>query len=192
MILESAEALLLEGGPSGVQVRAVASRLGLTDAAIYHHFGSRDRLLQALLNHGGRKLRAEIAGVAKRCRQDHADLPHLVDALAQLHASGYADLALALHMSGHRDDGVGLLDPLVDALHARRRAAALQNHKERPSKTDTRLALAALHQAMFADALFGEAFRRSAGIQPARAGQSGPTRRWWVKTLRTVLELDEE
>ena len=38
-ILEAAEKHLVEGGPEAVRVQVVARDLGLSDAAIYHHFG---------------------------------------------------------------------------------------------------------------------------------------------------------
>ena len=39
LILEAAEKRLVEGGPEAVRVQLVAGDLGLTDAAVHHHFG---------------------------------------------------------------------------------------------------------------------------------------------------------
>ena len=44
-ILEAAEKRLREGGPEAVRVQHVAADLGITDAAIHHHFGSRQLLV---------------------------------------------------------------------------------------------------------------------------------------------------
>ena len=59
-ILQAAEKRLIEDGPEGVRVQLVARDVGITDAAVHHHFGSRRGLLEALLRYGGRRLRAEV------------------------------------------------------------------------------------------------------------------------------------
>ena len=187
LILEAAEQLLVEGGPSAVQIRNLASRIGVTDAAVYHHFGNREGLLGALLKHGGRKLRSAVDDLVKNWSDDRDALSALVDLLAQLHASGFAALALALHQAGYRDRGSGILNPVVEVLHTRRKLAAAERQWPPPSKDDTRLAVAQLHQAMFADALFGDAFRRSAGMTRLRGAS---TRFWWGRTLATVLGVN--
>jgi AcrR family transcriptional regulator len=48
-ILQAAEARLIAGGPDAVRVQPLARELGLTDAAVHYHFGSREKLLEALL-----------------------------------------------------------------------------------------------------------------------------------------------
>ena len=52
-ILDAAEKRLREGGPEAVRVQHVAADLGVTDAAIHHHFGSRRGLMEALLRFAG-------------------------------------------------------------------------------------------------------------------------------------------
>jgi AcrR family transcriptional regulator len=44
LILDAAASLLADGGVAAVQVRAVAARVGMTDAGVTHHFQSRDNL----------------------------------------------------------------------------------------------------------------------------------------------------
>lgn len=41
--------------------------------------------------------------------------------IADVYDDGYGELAMALHAAGWRDDGGGILDPVVDALHAARK-----------------------------------------------------------------------
>ncbi len=53
-ILESARDLFLEEGLSGVSMRKVAARVGLTAPAIYRHFRSKDELLSAVMAEGFR------------------------------------------------------------------------------------------------------------------------------------------
>jgi AcrR family transcriptional regulator len=185
LILEEAERLLVEGGVGAVQVRAIAARVGMTDAGITHHFGSRSGLLEALLRHGGRRIRGAVGEVVSRWAEDGARLTPLVDALADLYQDGYSELAIALHAAGWRDRGSGLLDPVVEALHAAPRPASTH----RPSLDDTRLAVAALHQALAIDPVYGSAFRRSAGIPTKSATNPTPQRHWWLTHLSTTLNL---
>ena len=78
-----------------------------------------------------------------------------------------------------------MLDPVVDALHAARRRRG-----GRPRREDTRLAVAALHQALATDPSYGAAFRRSAGITADVANDPRAQRRWWARTLTSALGLD--
>ena len=159
-ILHTAEQLLMAGGPPAVQMRAVAARLGMTDAGVAHHFGSRDELLAALLRHGGRRIRDAVTIATEGWLQRGASVQELIDAIYSVYAGGYGELAIALHAAGWREEGVGMLDGVVDALHNLRPVSK----GRRPSRGSTRLAVAALHQALATETAYGAAFRRSAGI----------------------------
>jgi AcrR family transcriptional regulator len=185
VILEAAAALLIEGGPHAVQVRAVAERVGMTDAGVAHHFGSRDALLLALLRHGAHRLRDSVQDAVARWMDEGANVAGLVACIAAVYAEGYGQLAIALHAAGWRDERGGLLDPVVDALHQARRRAGVPA----PRKEDTRLAVAALHQALATEAVYGPAFRRSAGLGPRAANSSTRQLAWWTATLEQRLGL---
>ena len=178
MILDTAAALLAEGGVAAVQVRAVAARVGMTDAGVTHHFGNREKLLTELLRHGGRQVRAALEDVVETWL-DHGNVLELVESLETVYRRGYGELAVALHAAGWRDPGAGMLDPVVDALHRHRPSGS--------SLDDTRHAVAALHQAMATEALYGDAFRRSAGL----TGDTATAHvRWWARQLRVTLGID--
>jgi AcrR family transcriptional regulator len=181
LILDAATALLATGGVGAVQVRAVAHRVGMTDAGVTHHFGNREQLLAELLRDGGRRLRTALRDVLDSWLAGGADLVELIDSLRTFYARGYAELATALHAAGWRDPGVGLLDPVVDALHHRRPPGS--------PLADTRLAVAALHQAMATEAVYGGAFRRSAGLTGPAADDPTPQVRWWARQLRLALDV---
>ncbi|EME52997.1 TetR family transcriptional regulator [Amycolatopsis decaplanina DSM 44594] len=181
LILDTAASLLSESGVAAVQMRAVAARVGMTDAGVAHHFGNRDKLLAELLRHGGRRLRDALQDLLAS-RLDHdADLLGFVEALHALYRHGYGELAVALHAAGWRDPDSGVLDPVVDALHRLRPPGG--------SLDDTRLAVAALHQAMATEALYGSVFRRSAGITGAAADDSAAQVRWWARQLHLALGI---
>src|SRR4051794_3856620 len=161
LILAAAEQLLIEGGPHAVQVRSVAQRVGITDAGVSHHFGGRDELLVALLRHGGRRVRTAVKSAVSTWIDDQPDVASLVALVADVYRDGYAELAVALHAAGWRDTGGGLLEPVVEALHAAR-----TRPRSDAAIEETRLAVAAPHQAPALDPVYGPAFRRSAGVPP--------------------------
>jgi AcrR family transcriptional regulator len=180
-ILTAAEALLTEGGVAAVQVRAVAARVGITDAAVNYHVGTREQLLLALLRHGGKQIRAGIRSCAADLAAGDCDLDVVVDALGDLYEGGYAELLYALRKAGWRDRGTGLMADLVDVLHSRR-------PEPRPDIDDTRLAVAALNQSLLADALLGGSSRRATGLASASGGRE--QRQWWVGALRCSLGIE--
>ncbi len=184
MILEAAGKLLAAGGPAAVQVRAVAAEVGVSDAAINHHFGTRAQLLESLLRFGGAKLKAELHAVLEAWTDGPNDPADLVRALAALYADGYAELALALHRSGRRDTGSGLLDEVVERLHARARRHCAATGRTPPTREALRLTVAALHQAVATDPLFGDEFRRSVGLDTAAREHMLD---WWIEVLRTTV-----
>jgi len=184
LILEAAEQLLVDGGPQAVQVRAVAQRVGMTDAGVSHHFGGRDELLVALLRHGGRRLRTAVENAVSAWIDDQPDVASLVAVVAEVYRDGYAELAVALHAAGWRDTGGGLLEPVVEALHAARTRSRSDAAIE-----DARLAVAALHQALALEPVYDAAFRRSAGIPAKGARDATGQLRWWTATLTAALGL---
>ncbi len=181
LILDAAASLLAESGVAAVQMRAVAARVGMTDAGVAHHFGNREKLLAELLRHGGRRLRDGLHDLLARWLDRDADLLELVEALQSLYRHGYGELAVALHAAGWRDPGSGMLTPVVDALHRLRPPGC--------SIDDTRLAVAALHQAMAMEAQYGGAFRRSAGVTGPASDESAAQVRWWARQLHLALGL---
>lgn len=185
LILDAAETLLIEGGPRAVEVRAVAQRVGMTDAGVTHHFHNRDSLLVALLSHGGRRLRSAVEAASSRWLTGVASVSDLVETIAAVYADGYGQLAITLHAAGWRDEGQGMLEPVVDALHAARRRTG----SSPPRRVETRLAVAALHQALATDPVYGAAFRNSAGIGNPAADDPRAQQRWWAATIASVLDI---
>jgi AcrR family transcriptional regulator len=185
LILEAAEELLVANGPAGVQVRAVAEKVGMTDAGVAHHFGSRQDLLVALLRHGGRRIRDAVMTAVEAWADDEPQIDSLIQTVAAVYNQGYAALAVSLHAAGWRDPGEGLLEPVVRTLHAARKRAG-----QKPLLSETRLAVAALHQALALDPVYGAEFRRSAGISGPSAQRQNPQLAWWTATLRTALGLE--
>ncbi len=60
-LMDSALALVREGGPGALSLREAARRAGVSVAAPYHHFASREALLEALCDEGFRELESRGA-----------------------------------------------------------------------------------------------------------------------------------
>src|SRR3546814_10914208 len=77
--VEAARALLLEHGPQGVTLKAVAARIGQTHANLLHHFGSAAGLQAAVMEEMGRHLFGKIGDAVLRRRQGEIGFESLVD-----------------------------------------------------------------------------------------------------------------
>jgi AcrR family transcriptional regulator len=157
-ILEAAERRLHDEGPEGVRIQRIAADLGITDAAIHYHFGSREALMDALLRRIGRRLVDDIEATIERWAPDQID----VAALGRLFQRAYADeraarLALWLSLTGWRPKGSGMFKSLVEQVHRARIQAARKAGRAAPRISDTQYAIALLSAAHMHAAMSGEA-----------------------------------
>jgi AcrR family transcriptional regulator len=190
VILEAAEKRLAEGGPEAVRVQTVASDVGITDAAVHHHFGSREGLLAALLRHCGRKLRSEVAAVLAPGAADSGGLRRAAERIAAAYAEGgAARLALWLALSGQKTRGSGMYAPLVDAVHEARARRARERGLPPPRRETAQHAVVLLNLALVAEPLHGGAFLRSVEIADEAAARAR-LRRFLVDALVRILEAD--
>ena len=186
-ILEAAEKRLIEGGPEAVRVQTLARELGVTDAAIYHHFESRQGLLDALLRHAGRGLKESISGVVEHFDAQHLRVAEIADLILDVYERrGYARLALWLRLSGWRERGSGMFQPLAEALHDARVKSADESGAPRPDFEDTLFAVVLLNSSLFAEAWMGRAMRRSAGLSADTATRDR-YRRWLSRAIERLL-----
>lgn len=77
--IEAAHALLLEHGPKGVTLKAVAARIGQTHANLLHHFGSAAGLQSAVVENMARHLVAKIGEAVPHRQHGQLELDGLVD-----------------------------------------------------------------------------------------------------------------
>ncbi len=186
-ILEAAEKRLIKGGPEAVRVQSLARELGVADAAIYHHCESRQGLLDALLRHAGRGLKESISGVVERFDAQHLRVAEIADLILDVYERrGYARLALWLRLSGWRERGSGMFQPLAEALHDARVKSADEYGAPRPDFEDTLFAVVLLNSSLFAEAWIGRAMRRSAGLS-ADAATRERYRRWLSRAIERLL-----
>lgn len=186
-ILEAAEKRLIEGGPDAVRVQPLARELGVTDAAIYHHFESRQGLLDALLRQAARGLKESVVGAFERLDADAIHVDEIADLILDVYERrGYARLALWLRLSGWRERGSGMLLPLAEALHEARLTNASRAGAPLPELEDTQLAVVLLNSSLLAEAWAGDAMRRSVGLA-SDAATRDRYRRWLAYSIERLL-----
>ncbi|MDE2596382.1 MAG: TetR family transcriptional regulator [Sphingomonadales bacterium] len=112
--LDAARALLIESGPQGVTLKAVAARVGRTHANLLHHFGSALGLQKALAEHLAKAICATIAAAVIATRQGIGSPREVVDlTFDAFDREGGGALASWMLLSGNED----ALDPIVGAIH---------------------------------------------------------------------------
>jgi len=84
-LIDAAAELFAAHGVDGVSIRSINSQAGLAAASVHYHFGSKDKLLDAVLERDGRAVRAEISERADRllARQARPTTRQLVETLAK-------------------------------------------------------------------------------------------------------------
>ncbi len=111
--IEAARALLVEGGPQAVTLKAVAARIGRTHANLLHHFGSAADLQRALIAHLADTITAQIGEAAKRARAGDQNPREVVDMTFDAFARGAGAMASWMILTGNED----ALDPILEAIH---------------------------------------------------------------------------
>jgi AcrR family transcriptional regulator len=83
-LIDAAADLFASQGIEGVSIRSINSHAGLAAAAVHYHFGSKDRLLDAVLEREGSAVRDEINELADRllARKARPTTRQLVETLA--------------------------------------------------------------------------------------------------------------
>jgi len=178
VILDAAQRRLLVGGPDAVRVQAVAADVGVTDAAVHYHFGNRDGLVSEVVRATGRRMRDDLVAVAETWHDGDVDLDALLSQLRRAMGSdGAARLTAWMTLTGWHPEGRGLLKSIAETIH---------DHNGDASIEHAQFAIALLGMVAWADALVGDAWRRSAGLSSSRA-TTDRFMRWVVDVVDDAL-----
>ena len=161
--LDAARALLIEHGPQGVTLKAVAARVGRTHANILHHFGSAEGLQTALIARMAGAITSTIRDAVLRARQQGQESREVVDLVFDAFGkNGAGALASWMILSGNEN----ALDPILTAIHDLvDELAESQTGAQRPIREETlQLVLTAL-----GDALLGGPMARALGLPREQA-----------------------
>ena len=84
-LIDAAAELFAAHGVDAVSIRSINSQAGLAAASVHYHFGSKDKLLEAVLERDGQTVRAEITERADRllAKQTRPTTRQLIETLAK-------------------------------------------------------------------------------------------------------------
>jgi AcrR family transcriptional regulator len=159
-ILQIAASHLMERGPAEVRLDAIASELGVSRQAVLHHFASRERLMQAVVERAWLRLFRELSALVGSGGQPAGALVDHVDEVAR--AGGNARLGAWLLLSDQ-----GLPDELFQGA-----LAGLSDQLVTGPNVDARHRLLLVGAAIFGDALFGGRLRQVLGLPDDEADRA--------------------
>lgn len=183
-ILDAADRRLAESGPSGIRLQEIAADVGVSHPTILHHFGSREGLVQAVVQRALAGLQHEIVRVVSERTIEAGEGAELVRLVAAtLGDRGHARLMAWLSLEGRTPaDAPPLLRGLAGTMHARR----LEETGLEPPAEDTLFMVLLVSLALFGEGVLGEAMRRSAGLD-ADAGARARFHEWLARLIEQHL-----
>lgn len=122
-ILDAAEALMIEVGPAGLRISAVAKKAGMAHPNIIHHFGSRDGLINALAERVGQRATTRITKAIKQATDAEpedriAAMTHVLDTA---YPGDEGKAAVWLHLSGAQSSLKPNMERIVELSHSLRK-----------------------------------------------------------------------
>jgi AcrR family transcriptional regulator len=190
-ILDAAERRLRQGGPDAIRLQEIASDVGISHPAVLHHFGSREGLVEAVIDRTMAKLEGELLEVFVRGTEtgeppDPVDVTERVaDALSgRGQARLIAWLALSGHHLGKSKEAREVWKLIIDATHAIRLGRV--KGRKKPSLEATRFTVALSSITLFGEALIGPATLEAAGLEDDEATRKR-FRAWFAHLLERQL-----
>lgn len=137
-ILDAAEQLLRDVGPGGIRLQEVAQKVGVSHPTVLHHFGSREGLLDAVVQRSLTSVHAGLLEAINDARGvDH--IRELIDgAAARLKENGRARSFMWLALARFGPGAKGLhVNDLATAVHGVRKERWAERGKKAPPFEDT-------------------------------------------------------
>ena len=189
-ILDAAEALLREGGPEAIKLEPVASRVGISHPAILHHFGSREGLMQALVERAIDELDADLQQALTAVQAPEQLAEVLEGVFRVLGERGHGRLVAWMILSDRVPEGAlrrPILATIAEQVHALRQQDAAQAGTKPPAREDTLFSILLAATVLFGEAVVGPVLRERSGLgdDPAAAKRF---RAWLAELLLGHLE----
>jgi AcrR family transcriptional regulator len=190
-ILDAAEKRLQAVGPAGIRLHDVAADVGVSHPTVLHHFGSREALVQSVIERRvGALERDLLSELAVRAGTSEDPVLALLECVAQtLGPGGHARIVAWLALSGHpaRPEDGGAFDSVARATHEIRKLRHAERGVTTPPYEDTYFVVLLAGLAMFGDAVAGPLFRGEPDAAQADA-TSARFRRWLAALIQEHLE----
>lgn len=187
-ILDAAEALLAKVGPDGIRLEEVARSVGVSHPTVLHHFGSREALIEAVVDRSMQALEAELVTALEMRDIGEPEVVELIERVSRtIGKPANARLFAWLLLSGHAQaNGNRQLRTIAQAAHALRVSERTKDRPE-PEWEDTLHTLLLLALALFGEALAGESLRQSAGLGK-NAAAAKRFRKWLSRLVVEHME----
>lgn len=186
-ILDATERRLIAAGPKGIRLQDVAADVGISHPTVLHHFGSRERLVDAVVK---RRVAAMNQEVILALTGASDNVPSAVALFERVygafgpggHARVAAYLALEGRVPGAEPDS---LRPLAELMHAERLRRCLEG-EDTPSFDDSYFIVLLSAFSLFGEAIVGPLFRGEPEEEPDEE-MSKRFRGWLAKLVLQLL-----
>ncbi|NMO15483.1 TetR/AcrR family transcriptional regulator [Pyxidicoccus fallax] len=164
-ILDAAEKRLVLAGPGGIRLQEVAADAGVSHPTVLHHFGSREALVDAVVERALQAIHARLVEALQKSRGEEAELAAMLDAVFDaLAGSGHARVLLWIALEGrHVTGGEVPLSAVVDATHALRKSK--HGRKKPPPREDTAHLVVLASLALVGLPVLGPKLLRNSGLE---------------------------
>lgn len=181
-ILDAAESILVEVGPAGLRLSAVAKKAGMAHPNIIHHFGSREGLMQALADRVGERATQRITKAIDNALNAPED--QRIEALTHVLETSYQGdegrAAVWLHLSGAQSSLQPNMEQIVMLSHQLR-----QSYDSSASKENTHRLVLLITLALVGEVVSGDDIKDALGF--GNTGQSrAHFKRWLAEILITL------
>lgn len=189
-ILDAAEKRLREVGPAGIRLHDVAADVGVSHPTVLHHFGSREALVQSVIERRiGSLERDLLTEMAVRAGSEEDPVASMLECVARtLGEGGHARVVAWLSLAGHdvrKEDGAGF-ESIAKATHELRKTRWKARGKV-PEYEDSYFTVLLAGLAMFGDAIAGPLLRGEPDATEA-AKSSARFRKWLAVIIKSHLE----
>lgn len=183
-ILDAAESIVVDVGPAGLRISAVAKAAGMAHPNIIHHFGSRDGLINALAERVGRRATDRITRAIDAALV--APEAQRVDAMTNIFNTAYegdeGKVAVWMHLSGAQSSLKPNMERIVEASHHLR-----QSMDGEVSRANTSRIVMLITLALVGEVVSGVGVKEALGFG-AEGHPRANFKRWLAELL---LSLDD-
>jgi len=189
-ILDAAEALMIEVGPAGLRISAVAKKAGMAHPNIIHHFGSRDGLINALAERVGQRATTRITEAIKQATdaapEDRvAAMTHVLDTA---YPGDEGKAAVWLHLSGAQSSLKPNMERIVQLSHNLR-----QTIDPDASLANTNRLVMLVTLALVGEVVSGQGIKGALGFSGDETGDDADNsrahfRRWLTEILLNLSD----
>jgi AcrR family transcriptional regulator len=188
-ILDAAEHQLVAAGPAALRLQLVADEVGVAHSTVLHHFGTREKLLEAVVDRAIAALHADLVAAVSEVARGPEQPGHVTDMLDRvatvLGDGGHGRAIVWLALSDLAPESADLrLRRMAELAHEVRRQ---RRKKKLPPFEDTLFVMMMAFFTLLAQSVAGPTLMRAAGL-PSDARTAARFRAWLGQLLVGYLQ----